>query len=85
MERRNARRERKAGGDGKFNVARITKDKDNGDASLDGAKKNKKMKLCLVGNRKRSEARALIKARIGNVHVSSSGKDTGFKVMPSTA
>ena len=45
MERRNARREREAGGDGKFKVAPVTKDKDNGDASLDGAK-NKKRKLC---------------------------------------
>ncbi len=45
MERRNARRECKAGGDGKFKVAPVTEDKDNGDTSLDGAK-NKKRKLC---------------------------------------
>jgi hypothetical protein len=45
MERRNARREHKAGGDGKFKVAPVTKDKDDGDASLDRAK-NKKRKLC---------------------------------------
>ncbi len=45
MERRNARRERKAGGDGKFKAALVTKDKDDGDASLDWAK-NKKRKLC---------------------------------------
>jgi hypothetical protein len=45
MERRNARRERKDGGDGKFKVARVTEDKDYGDASLDGAK-NKKRKFC---------------------------------------
>jgi hypothetical protein len=44
MERRNARRKRKAGGDGEFKVTPVTKDKDNGDASLDGAK-NKKRKL----------------------------------------
>ncbi len=45
MERRNARREHKAGGDGEFKVAPVSKDKDNEDASLDGAK-NKKRKLC---------------------------------------
>jgi hypothetical protein len=45
MERRNARRECEARGDGKFKAAPVTKDKDNGDASLDGAK-NKKRKLC---------------------------------------
>ncbi len=45
MERRNARREREAGGNGKFKVSLVTKDKDNGHVSLDGAK-NKKRKLC---------------------------------------
>jgi hypothetical protein len=45
MERRNARRECKAGGDGKFKVASVTKNKEDGDASLDEAK-NKKRKLC---------------------------------------
>ena len=45
MERRNARREREAGGDGKFKVAPVTEDKDDGDASLDGVK-NKKRTLC---------------------------------------
>jgi hypothetical protein len=42
MEKRNARRERKAGGDGKFKVAPVTEDKDDGDASLDGAKNKKR-------------------------------------------
>jgi hypothetical protein len=45
MERRNARRECKAGREGKFKVALVTKDKDDRDASLDEAK-NKKRKLC---------------------------------------
>jgi hypothetical protein len=45
MERRNARRKCKAGGDGKFKVAPVTEDKDDGDASLD-REKNKKRKLC---------------------------------------
>jgi hypothetical protein len=45
MERRNSRREHEARRDGEFKVAPETVDKDNGDASLDGAK-NKKRKLC---------------------------------------
>ena len=45
MERRNARRERKAGGECEFKVAPVTEDKDDGDASL-GRAKNMKRKLC---------------------------------------
>ncbi len=44
MERGIARREREAGGGSEFKVAPVTKYKDDGDTSLDGAK-NKKRKF----------------------------------------
>ncbi len=82
MERRNARREREAGGDGEFKVAPVTEDEDGDDTSLDGVE-NKKRKLSEAEKKKYSEARILIKAGMGNVQGGSSGKDTGFEVVPS--
>ncbi|KAL3800050.1 hypothetical protein ACHAW5_003698 [Stephanodiscus triporus] len=84
MERRNARREREAGGDGEFKVTPVTEDEDGDDMSMDGVKKKKKQ-LSEAEKRKHSEARALIKAGIGNTQGSSSGKDTGFEIVPSTS
>ena len=75
MDRRNARREREAGMDGDFKtVAAATEDDDDG---MDGKKKN----MSEAEKKKQLEARALIKAGMGDAQ--SDGKDTGFEVVPS--
>ena len=85
MERRDARREREAGGDGGFKVAPVTEDEDGDDASLDGTAKGAKRKMSETEKRRHSEARALIKAGIGNAQGGGgSAKDTGFEVVPSS-
>lgn len=82
MERRNARRERAAGDDGGFKVAPGANDDD---MSLDDDKETGKngKKLTDAEKKKRSEARALIRAGMGTTQ--GSGKDSsGFEVVPPT-
>jgi len=78
MERRNARRERAAGmADGDFKVAPVT---DDDDMSLDGEKTKN---MSEAEKKKHTEARALIKAGMGNT--ASNAKDSsGFEVVPSS-
>ena len=75
MERRNARREREAGMDGELKV--VTAAEDDDDMSLDGKSKKK---MSEAEKKKQLEARALIKAGMGDVE-SAGGKDTGFEVV----
>ena len=77
MERRNARREREAGMDGEFKVAAA---EDEDDVNLDEDKKKKNMSD--AERKKHLDARALIKAGMGDVQ--NNGNDTGFEVVPST-
>jgi len=83
MERRNARREREAGMEGGFKVAPV---EDDDDMSLDGAGGGKKSKKAMSEKekKKQSEARALIKAGIGNATQGGGGggKDDSFEVVP---
>ena len=74
MERRNARREREAGMDGELKV--VTAAEDDDDMTLDGKSKKK---MSEAEKKKQLEARALIKAGMGDVE--SGGKDTGFEVV----
>jgi AdoMet-dependent rRNA methyltransferase SPB1 len=74
MERRNARREREAGMDGDFKVAPVS---DDDDMSFDEGPGKKK--LSEKEKKRQSDARALIKAGMGNVQ---GGKDdSGFEVV----
>ena len=83
MERRDARRAREAGDDGELKVTPMTENEGDDDVSFDGANK-KKRKLSEVEKQRQSEARALIKAGMGNALGGGNGKDTGFEVVPST-
>ncbi|KAL7544874.1 hypothetical protein ACHAWF_008235 [Thalassiosira exigua] len=79
MERRNARRGREAGtGEGGFGVA-----PGGGDADEDvGTEGNEKKKMSEAERRKRAEARALIKAGMGDVSQKGGAKDdSGFEVV----
>jgi len=75
MERRNARRERQAGMDTDFKVAPVTEDDD---MSLDGG--NLKKNMSEKEKKKQSEARALIKAGMGNA-TGGNKDDAGFEVV----
>jgi len=75
MERRDARRAREAGDDGELKVTPMTENEGDDDVSLDGVNK-KKRKLSEVEKQRQSEARALIKAGMGNAIGGGGGKDT---------
>lgn len=75
MERRNAKRERKAGMEGAaFEVAPVTEDED-----ANSGKKN----ISEAEKKRQSEARALIKAGMGTTALD--GKDTGFEVVAASS